>query len=200
MVARCIALEVDALLLLYAECARDVRETPGAARIPALALREKARAGALPVETAPVLAIALGDADDGQTVRNLAKALAAFGQHARPVVGALVAKLRSLHVTDDDSFWTFDSLVHATAHVGGDEARAVIDDLGARSPSPVVRSKGLYRGGLKEPERTRLFTETLVRARALLDDKTSTGWRAKMTEMAVLPIEEQAKLSPWQAR
>lgn len=200
MVARCVALEVDALLLLYAECARDVRETPGAARIPALALREKARAGGLPVEVAPVLAIALGDADDGQTVRNLAKALAAFGVEARPVAMALVEKLRSLHVTDDDSFWTFDSLLHATAHVGGDDARAAIAELAARSPSPVVRSKGLYRGGLKESERSRLFAETLARVRLLLEEKSPTGWRAKMTEMAVLPIEEQAKLAPWQAR
>jgi hypothetical protein len=198
MVARCLALEVNALLVLYADCSRD--EAPGAARIPAIALREKARAGALPVEIVPVLAVALGDAEDGQIVRNLAKALAAFGPRARLVVRALVEKLGALHVTDDDSFWTFDSLIHALAYVGGDEARAALDELAARRPSPVLRSKGLYRGGVKEPERARLFAETLARAGEIVAADSPEGWREKRTEMAALPIEKQQKIAPWRAR
>src|SRR5690242_16690144 len=109
MVARCMALDVSALLVLYGDCARD--KEPGSARFPAIALREKARTGALPVEVVPVLAVCLGDAEDPQIIRNLAKALAAFGPRARPVVLALVEKLKAQHVTDDDSFWTFDSLL-----------------------------------------------------------------------------------------
>lgn len=200
MVARCVALDVNALLVLYAECAGGADALPGGARIPAVALREKARAGALPDQVVPVLAVCLGDTQDPQTVRNLAKALAAFGARARPVIAVLVDKLRALHVTDDESFWTLDSLIYAVAYVGGPEARTSVEELATRQPSPVVRSKGLYRGGLKEPERSKLFTETLARARVLLDEDSPAGWREKQTDMAVLPIEKQAKLSPWQAR
>lgn len=198
MVARCMALDVQALLVLYGDCARD--KEPGSARFPAIALREKARLGALPVEIVPVLAICLADAEDPQTIRNLAKALAAFGPRARPVVLALVEKLKAQHVTDDDSFWTFDSLLYALAYVGGDDARATIGELASRTPSPVVRSKSLYRGGLKEPQRLELFAQTIARAADILDAERPEGWREKQTDMAALPIEKQSKAKPYQTR
>jgi hypothetical protein len=192
------ALDVNALLVLYADCARD--KEPGSARFPAIALREKARLGALPVEVVPVLAVCLGDAEDPQTIRNLAKALAAFGPRARPVVLALVEKLKAQHVTDDDSFWTFDSLLYALAYVGGDEARAAIGEVASRTPSPVLRSKSLYRGGLKDAQRSELFAQTIARAADILDAERAEGWREKQTDMAVLPIEQQTKAKPYQTR
>lgn len=198
MVARCMALEVHALLVLYADCARDTE--PASARFPAIALREKARIGALPVEVVPVLAVCLVDADDPQTVRNLAKALAAFGPRARPVVLALIEKLKAQHVTDDDSFWTFDSLLYALAFVGGDDARAAIAEAASRSPSPVLRSKSLYRGSLKEPQRAELFAQTIGRVADILDAERAEGWRDKQTSMDALPIEKHTKAKPYQTR
>jgi hypothetical protein len=198
MVARCMALDVDALLVLYADCARD--KEPGATRFPAIALREKARIGALPVEVVPVLAVCLGDAEDPQTVRNLAKAIAAFGARARPIVLALIEKLKATHVTDDDSFWTFDSLLYALAYVGGDDARATLGELASRTPSPVLRSKSLYRGAVKDAQRSELFAQTIARAADILDAASAEGWREKKTDMAVLPIEKQTKAKPYQTR
>ena len=197
MVARCMGLEWRALFLLYSECLLD---GAAGARIPAIALREKARRQELPVQTVGLVGLCLADTDDPQTVRNLAKAIAAFGSGGRDALGAILDKLTTLHVTDDDAFWTFDSLLHAVGFVAGPEAERAIDAVAALKPSPVVRGGGVYRGGLAEADRERMFRETLDRVRALLAQDGAVPWRDKRTEMDALPIKKPERMAPWRAR
>jgi hypothetical protein len=197
MVARCMGLDWRALFLLFSECLLDGAD---GARIPAIALREKARRQELPVETVGLVGLCLADTDDPQTVRNLAKTIAAFGADGRDGLGAVIDKLNGTPVTGDDAFWTFDSLLHVVGFVAGPEARLAIDAIAALEPSPVTRSGSLYRGALTAAERERMFRETLDRVRALLAQDGAVPWRSKNTEMEMLPIKDAERMAPWRAR
>jgi hypothetical protein len=195
--SQCMALSWRDLLWLYGDLARD---TPEHAIVPALALREKARAGELPDEVIPLLVACLIDTDAHGTVAHLAKALAAFGRRAQIASPYLVDKVRVLHVTDDESFWSLDGCLHALGYLGGAGVSELLDELTTRQPCPVTRAGAVYQGQIPETDRRQLFDETLQRVRELLADDTLEGWRGKRTQRQGQDAAPRAKLSPWMTR
>ncbi|MFH1810331.1 MAG: HEAT repeat domain-containing protein [Pseudomonadota bacterium] len=195
--SQCMALSWRDLLWLFGDLLQDA---PEHTIIPALALREKARAGELPEEVIPLLVACLIDSEAPGTIDHLAKALAAFGRQAQIATPYLIDKLRTLHVTDDESFWTLDGCLHALGYLGGEGATSFLEELANLQPCPVTRAGAVYQGEIPEQDRRLLFEETLQRVREFVADDTLEGWRSKRTQRQGQDVETRPKLSPWMTR
>jgi hypothetical protein len=194
---RCAALPWQECLQLYAEM---LTEAPDATPILARALREKARAGDMPGQVIPVLVCCLVDTHNPHALSQLAKTLAAFGHQAAMAAPYLVDKIRSVNVTTDETFWALDGALHAASFLGGNEVRALLDDMKTQEVSPVLRAKGLYVGTIPEAERQQIFTETLEIARARTANGKGLGWRGKKTERVAKEGKVMKKTTPWMTR
>jgi hypothetical protein len=148
----------------------------------ALGLRDKARAGELDgFEGAiPMLEAFLADAPDAETALHLAKALAAFGRAAQSAVPALLEQLAEMRVVDDVTYWAFDGCVWALGYLGGDMARACLDEIAAESPSRAAASRSVYEGALGDEERETKLRAAILGALALCDDPGDPRWRQAM--------------------
>ena len=198
LVTRCRALEPPALIALYGELAS---EDPHATVIPALALREKAREGALDEDFVPLLVALLVDAPNLATFTHLAKALAAFGREAQMASPYLVEKLRGLQITTDRRFWVMDSVLHALSYTGGEAAKAFVDELASEQPPRVMRSKSVYAGELDDEARMKGFEETMSSVRERLEDESGAKWNEKVTTReSVVKKEAPKRTAPWMTR
>ncbi len=199
LLASCREAEPLVNLSLYAEC---LGSFPHDATLPALALRDQARAGLIGDELIPLLAIATVDAPNLAAFLHLAKALAAFGSRARSASPILVERLDGIQVTTDRRFWALDGGLWALAHTGGDVATRFLDKLAGEKPSRVMRSKSVYRGDLTDDERERIHHETLSRCRAQAA-QDSAGWTTKLTTLEPHIDDDTTKstaLKPWMTR
>lgn len=159
-----------------------VEETPEKAQLPALALREKARAGKLGDDDVPMLEACLICAPDLSCVMHLAKALAAHGRKAQSAAAALCARVRLMRVTDDLTYWGLDGCVWALGYLGGDEARELVEELRAEEPPRVVAQVG-YEGEVSAAHRKKHWAKTLTQVRALIDGADPGPWRSKKTTL-----------------
>lgn len=196
--ARCVAADPRVLLTLYADF---LTESPEDTALPALALRDQARAGKLDLTYVPILTVALVDAPNNDTFLHLAKALAAFGHAAQTSAPFVVERLSALSITDDGAFWTLDGGLWCLGHLGGDVAADFVRSLQKESPPRVQRSKSVYRGTFNDDERQELFEATLQGVTKRLQAGDSGGWRGKQTTMTILAAAEAPKkMSPWMIR
>lgn len=178
----------------YAELAEG---PPEGAVLPALALREKARAGELPEEAIVLLTVCMVDAPHHEALRHLAKGLAAFGRQAQIAERPLIQRLQGLTVRDDESFWTFDSCLHALGFLGSKEALALVTELSKVSPSPVQLTKAGYEGERSSEERKAIFDATLKSVRASLEAEKPASWRKKATDKKATSRAVEKKTVEW---
>jgi hypothetical protein len=191
------ALPWDAVLALYAEM---LRAQPDATGMLARVLRDKARAGEVPVEAVPVLTVCLVDAPNPEALSQLAKALAAFGRDARVAAAPLRDRMVSLAVGSDEAFWALDGCIHALSYLGGPAALSGVDALEARGAGQ-VRARGVYKGALAAQERESLMADSLreARARLALPDP-GPRWMAKSTSREAVESAPARKTAPWMTR
>jgi hypothetical protein len=196
--ARCLDADPLVNLSLYADL---LDSSPFEASLPALALRDQARAGLVGEDLIPILAVAAVDAPTLATFIHLAKALAAFGARARSTAPLVIERLDAIQVTNDRRFWALDSGLWVLAHLGGDAARAWIKSLQAEAVPRALRSKSVYRGGIPDDERAMIFAETLAAtwAASAVD---SPGWTQKSTSLVLATDDDKAapRVAPWMTR
>ncbi len=200
---RCLKQPPEVSFLLYADL---IDTQPTAAHVPARVLREHGRAGRLTDDHIGPLLASLSSAPDGQCVMDLAKALATFGREAQAGVPFVVKLLENLNVVDDESFWTFDTLLYVLGYLGGADARTALKKIEEEEPPRPLRAKDLYRGEWEEELSAKLFGDSIARTprrAAIPDGKFIGGWSKKETS-AQPPAEEDAappqKMSPWMTR
>lgn len=200
LVERCRQMDNRQLLGLYAEFLGHEEEIH-LTSLPALALRERARAGEVEDELVPLLTICLVDAPNLSTFTHLVKALAAFGRKAEMAGPYVVDRLRSLHVTNERRLWVFDSALHALGYLGGEAARTFVAELEGESPSRVLASRSVYQGEPSDEERQRMFEATLTRVRTLLAEEDPGGWTNKRTERVKrVGKQKPSRMAPWMIR
>ena len=198
LLRRCVEADPLVNLTLYADF---LGTTPDDATLPALALREQARAGRIDPELIPVLAVALVDAPNLAAFSHLAKALAAFGARARMAARLVIDRLRPLQVTTDGDFWALDGGLWVLGHLGGVDARAFVVDLKKERPARVQRSKSVYQGAFDDAERQEVFDASVLGVLALIDAGDAPGWRHKATNLSLVGDAAPAKrLAPWMTR
>lgn len=199
LLAQCVAADPRVNLQLYADF---LGSSPHDATLPALALREQARAGLIDDELIPVLAVAITDAPNLSAYLHLAKALAAFGDRAQSAVGLVAERLEGLQVVNDRRFWTLDGALWVLGALGGPVAKGVVAAIAAEDPPRVQRSKSVYRGALSEAERQEIFDDTVAGVLAMIDAGVHPGWTKKATTMsAAAPADEtKGRMAPWMIR
>lgn len=187
------ALPADELFTLYLDL---VDGEPELAHVAALGLREKARAGALSAEQVPLLESCLICAPDLSCVVHLAKGLAAFGREAQSATPALVDRVRTMQVMDDTAYWILDGCTWALGHLGGDDARALLDELRAEKPPRVV-AQVAYEGRLPKAHREKRWAQTLEQVRAMVDAEDAGKWRTKKTKLQQLQDDDRRETVAW---
>lgn len=194
--ARLLSLPFEALLALYAETQQSQPDATGTL---ARALRDQARAGKVSTDAIPVLVYLLVDAPNAEALSQLAKALASFGRQAALAEPHLVERLRTFTVISDPTFWAFDGALHALGYLGGDLTHGLLDELAARSPSPVLRARGTYRGTMAESDRQARFEVSLADVRTRLDGP-EVRWADKQTQLAAVEEQPAGRMAPWMTR
>jgi hypothetical protein len=195
---RCRALDVNAVLALYADMLAEENHD---ASLPALVLRDKARAGEVDEEIIPLLVVALVDAPNLATFTHLAKALAAFGRKAQSGALYVVDRLQQIAVTNDRRFWVFDSGLWTLGYLGGEHARLFLEELAAEKNPRVLHSKSVYRGDLDDKARAAIFKRTVEEALAMIAKDDAGEWRDKKTEMGTTESKaEPSRIAPWMIR
>jgi hypothetical protein len=194
---RCRALDWRALLVLYGDLSIDSSLHAGWA---ALALRDKARAGELPPEAIPILALCLRDAEDAGTIVHLAKTLAAFGRDGAVATGFLIDKLRDLHVVDDATFWSWDGSFFSLGYIGDERAVDFVRELEQMSKPPVVRAGSVYDGDLPAKEREAMFRFACTRVGEMLADPEGATWTSRQTTKPLVEEQPKAKKGFWMVR
>jgi hypothetical protein len=198
--ARCRGLGVDDNLALYAELLGD-DEVRHEASLPALALRDKARAGEVDRQYIPLLVVALVDAPNLAAFTHLAKALATFGRAAHMAAPYLIERLEGVAVTNDRRFWVLDAGLWSLGYVGGEGTKAWIERLAGERPSRVLRSKSVYQGEIREEQREEMHRRTLEGVLALLDREDPGGWLDKKTSLkAAATGAKPTRMAPWMTR
>lgn len=200
---RCLEQPPEVSFLLYADL---VETQPTAAHVPARAIRDHGREGRLTdAHVGPLLA-SLSAAPDRVCIMDLSKALASYGRDAQAGVPFVVKFLDDLNVVDDETFWTFDTLLFVLGYLGGEDARQALARIAEEKPPRPIRAKDLYRGEWEEELRAELFARTIAKTQrmaAIPDDEFIGGWTKKQTN-AEPPTNDDAapppKMSPWMTR
>ncbi len=199
LVARCRDLPAEALCALFVEGLQKKHDAT--CEVAARALRDKARAGALDDDTWPVLVACLVDAPTLRSALHVAKALAAFGRRAGPAAPYLIERIRAVLVTDDESFWALDGMLHALSYVGDGRNVTFTNELAAQTPSVVMVSRSVYRGALGDDDREAMFYDTLEDVADRLESDDPGTWRTKTTRLAAAGDDDAGGgLKPWMTR
>ena len=200
--AACMAQPPEVSLLLFGEL---IESYPSGAHVPARALRNHGRAGALEERHLAPLVTCLAMSQDPSSIVDLAKALASYGRAGQVGAAFVVRHLDELNIVDDETFWTFDSLLYVLGYLGGDEAKECLARVRDEVPPRPLRAKDLYRGEWDEEARAAQFSSTIARTNrmAAIDDSEFVGgWTEKLTDAtaAKTAATEKPKLSPWMTR
>lgn len=194
-VEKCDQLDWQGVCHLYAKL---VKEAPKHLDIPARALRNKARAGALPVEAIPAVMACITATEDPVVIGDLAKTCAALGRQAGMASTVLLQKMNDFIINDDAEFWAYDGCLHALGHLGGDLEEIEAYLKAVEEEPPILRTGSLYRGEMEAGVRAQLFVDTLKRIREMLSQEDLPGWTGPRSELST-EQEPTKKLSPWMA-
>lgn len=177
---KCAKLDWPGLCHLYAQL---LREAPQHLDLPARALREKARAGDVPVDAMPALTACIAGTDNSLVIVELAKACAALGRKAGMASPVLIEKMRSFLIGDDPEFWAFDGCLHALSHIGGDEAEIneYLNEI--EEKPPVIRTGNLFQGSIETEVRAQLFVDSLAKVRARLAEEDPAPWTNRVSSL-----------------
>jgi hypothetical protein len=193
-VRRLLALPLDDLFELYFVAATTM---PDKADVPALALRQRGRAGELNDRHVELLKAALEASPNLLCAGHLAKAAAAIGRPAQPAAPALCACLQDAVISNDADYWSFDGAVCALGYLGGADARTMIDALATEEPSRAVRSDSIYQGDMPKAARASAFSSVLQRARALWEQDAPGCWTTQHMKPRGGVAVAATKRKPW---